>query len=268
MPSLILITSKPVGAQASVTPSVPEFSLKVIDHSYDVPPQPQSTTSTDPDTGDPITKTTTVPGYHVWNKTIEITIKNQQFTPYSSDGSKNELYYNFSYRGEDWSEWGYYEPGIGWRGEAPPRLFEQSSSDYTVVEIVAPAGGNVEVRVRALIGRYIWLPTHPASLDYYISGFEGKVSSWSSPQTIYVDVGTTSTAQTSIIPTPTPTRTPSPTTTDTTNIPPATTQINGIQSDTSVTTTVLLAAIVVLLAVIAVLLILIITGWRLRHWVN
>jgi hypothetical protein len=253
--SLTLLTPKSVNAQETATPSVPEFTLKFVDRSYDVPPQPTTSISTDPDTGDPITTTTTVPGYHVYNKTIEITIKNQQFTPYYSDGSKNKLYYNFSYRGEDQSEWDYYQPGIGWRGEAPPLLFEQSSSEYTVVEIVAPASGDVEVRVRALIGRYIWIPTLLGSLDYYISGFEGKVSSWSSPQTINIPSGSTS----DYVPTPTPIDTVSPTSTTSTDSPTSTTQISGIQSENSVPMTVFLLVVVVLVAIVTVLLILVLT---------
>lgn len=256
LPSLTLLTSKPVTAQASVTPSVPEFSLKVIDNSYDVPPHPSSTN--DPDTGDPIP--TTVPGYHVDNKTIQITIKNQPFTPDSSNDKTNNLYYNFSYRGHNEDEWQYYTIHGYESGDDEPQFYSQSTSGYTVIEIEAPSSGEIDFRVRAQIGYYFTYFGDMLSQiwGHYGFSFEGQVSSWSSPQTINVLTG----AQTSSILTPTPTSTASPTTTDTTNTPTATTKISGIQSDNSTTTTTLLAAIVVLLVVIAVLLILVLTGWR------
>ena len=51
---------KPASAQSIPKPSVPEFSLKYVDNSYNVAP----TTTIDPYTG----KTTTIQGYHVDNK--------------------------------------------------------------------------------------------------------------------------------------------------------------------------------------------------------
>jgi hypothetical protein len=59
-------------------PSVPEFTLKFIDTSYDVPST--TTTTTDPYTGKQTV--TTHDGYHVQNGTIDVKIKNQPFTPY------------------------------------------------------------------------------------------------------------------------------------------------------------------------------------------
>ena len=60
-------------------PSVPEFTVKAVSHPYDVP----TTYSTDPYTGETITHE----GYHVENKSIEVWIKNQPFTPYAdADG--------------------------------------------------------------------------------------------------------------------------------------------------------------------------------------
>src|SRR3990172_3290742 len=62
-------------ANASIPkPSVPEFTLKLVDSSYDEP----TTYSTDPYTG----KQVTHEGYHVESRTIELKIKNQPFTPF------------------------------------------------------------------------------------------------------------------------------------------------------------------------------------------
>ena len=69
-----LIIVKPTWAQTK--PSVPEFTVKLEDHSYDV----LTTYSIDPYTGENVTHA----GYHVENKTIEVTIKNQPFVPSTS----------------------------------------------------------------------------------------------------------------------------------------------------------------------------------------
>ena len=71
---LVLASAMRLGtAQASTdVDGVPEFTLRYVDNSYDVPPK--TTTSTDPYTNE-IT-TTTIPGYHVENRTVEAVIKN------------------------------------------------------------------------------------------------------------------------------------------------------------------------------------------------
>jgi archaellum component FlaG (FlaF/FlaG flagellin family) len=60
-------------------PSVPEFNVTIVSYPYDVPSK--TTTTIDEYTGKETT--TTQPGYHVENKSIEIIIKNQPFTPYN-----------------------------------------------------------------------------------------------------------------------------------------------------------------------------------------
>ena len=74
---MILLASLAISsmrAESSITkPSVPEFTVKLMDNSYDVPAH----NYTDPYSG----KNTTYAGYHVYNATIDITIKNQAFTP-------------------------------------------------------------------------------------------------------------------------------------------------------------------------------------------
>lgn len=64
-------SEKPTEPASIPTPSVPEFTLKYVDNSYDVPSS--TTTTTDPYTGEQTI--TTEPGYHVANETIEVTIK-------------------------------------------------------------------------------------------------------------------------------------------------------------------------------------------------
>jgi hypothetical protein len=66
--SLIAVNSS--SAQSIPKPSVPEFSVKLVAHPYDVPPK--TTTTIDQYTGEETT--TTQPGYRVENKSIEVTI--------------------------------------------------------------------------------------------------------------------------------------------------------------------------------------------------
>jgi hypothetical protein len=258
LPSLTLITYQPVKAQTTSIPSVPEFTLKVVDHSYDVPSK--TTSSTDPYTGE--VTTSTIPGYHVDNKTIEITIKNQQFTR-SSD---NRLYYNVSYKGHYENEWKYHRSGYYARDSITgPRFFFQSSSEYTVIEMGAPTKGEMDFRVQAQIGYYTEqldysaIPGSPYT--YYV--FHGKESSWSSPKTINILSGSTSIAQTTSTPTPTSIGTPSPTSIVSTNNPTSTPQIIGNQPENSVPTTIFLTVVLILVAIITVLLILALTKNRL-----
>ncbi len=67
--------------------STPEFTLRYVDHSYDVPP----TNRVDPYTGKNVT---TQAGYHIQNNSIEVIIKNQQFKTYRNENnSLVELHY-------------------------------------------------------------------------------------------------------------------------------------------------------------------------------
>jgi len=70
---------KAVFAESIQAPYVPEFTVELVAHPYDVPPV--TTTTIDQYSGEEIV--TTIPGYHVENKSIEITIKNQPFTPFT-----------------------------------------------------------------------------------------------------------------------------------------------------------------------------------------
>jgi len=97
--SLIIIGS--AFAQSIPKPSVPEFSLKLAAYPYDVAP----VTTMDPYTG----KTAiTQAGYHVENRSVEITITNQPFTPYSVDGSEVNAFYQVQFKGGFGANWQLY----------------------------------------------------------------------------------------------------------------------------------------------------------------
>ncbi len=217
-------------------PSVPEFSVRIVAYPYDVPAK--NTTTIDQYTGKETT--TTQPGYHVENKSIEIAIKNPQFTPititeytpvshywyenyvptpiecnYTAD-----LYYNTQVKGHfgndnDWTSVG--------SSSYPPQSNAQLDSEYTVISIKAadyPNDAVLDFRVQALIGYYV-----PYGRNVVIFGFDfyGKGSDWSNIQTLNISEASVSVFPSPTIPNTLPsqdsTTTPDQTTTPTVDSP-------------------------------------------------
>ena len=115
-------------------------TLRYVDHSYDVPPK--TTSTTDPYTNE--TTTTTIPGYHVENKTVEAVIKN----------NLGASYYNFRYKGHYAEDWSYYPFRPSSNGYSLADSFfvpcKASDSGYTVIAMTflpksIPAGGQVDL---------------------------------------------------------------------------------------------------------------------------
>lgn len=167
------------------TPAVPEFTVKLVDNSYDVPAK--TTTKIDQYTGKEIVNTT--PGYHVENKSIEITIKNQPLSPYTdADASSYEgkLYYNVRVKGHFGEEWT--APIPFQRYDPVSRIPVYSSSGYTVVTCSAnyPADAKLDFQVEAFVGHYYYdsIPGHPLGI---FSAFKvDATSGWSNTQTITI----------------------------------------------------------------------------------
>ncbi len=180
-------------AQSTSKPSIPEFTLKFVDYSYDVPP----TYGIDQFTGKTVI---TQEGYRVDNKSVVFTIKNQPFISYNdSSGYNISLYYNFRFKGHFGDEWGYYpfsDNGQGTRRysamfylliDSSPEL-AASNSEYTEIALGLPFlfladnppfGSQIDFQVQALIGH----------IDYEGDGFysyTGQRSDWSSSQTLTV----------------------------------------------------------------------------------
>ena len=138
--SLFLFSLVPMSVQAVQKPSTPQFTIKLIDDSYDAPP----TTTKDPYTG----TTSTIPGYHVDQRKLAVTIKNQPFTPYTDkNGQKYRLYYYVESKGHFGDEWtDFYN------------VYLQSNSDYTTITArqgyseLPGAGSQLDFRVQAIIG--------------------------------------------------------------------------------------------------------------------
>ena len=176
--SLFVVSTVPTAVQAVDKPSVPQFSLKLIDESYDVAP----TTSTHPYTGE----TTTVPGYRRIQINGVITIKNQPFKPSADEKEKGYvLFYVVEMKG-------HFEDT--WFSSGGQKTF-QSNSGYTTIRHSHlgsyGSGSQLDFRVRAVIGQPGWWMNYV----YYEDGngpyFYTDVvcSDWSDVQTVTVEYG-------------------------------------------------------------------------------
>jgi hypothetical protein len=173
-----LLGIKPANAQSLPTPSVPEFTLKLVDDSYDVPP----TSTVNPYTG----KTETSGGYHATGYLeVYIKIKNQPST---------SLYYQVQTKGHYSQDWSTIDEYVK---EAPafnPRNAYQEqdyNAQYTVLRYFdsgnLPREGQIDFRVQALVGTPIVYHTSD-HLDLYNTfatfSFNGTASGWSDTQTL------------------------------------------------------------------------------------
>jgi hypothetical protein len=202
--SVSLLMVKPVSSQSIPTPSVPQFTVKYVDNSYDVPPV--TTTTTDPYTGKN-QNVTIQEGYYVDNQTMIFTVKNQPFTPYNDSSGRNiEFYYNFRYKGHFGTVWSYYPFNLngfstghyGGIDFTQFTYYPASDSDFTVTSIDLstlgiPDNGQVDFQVQAQFGYITDTSSAFASRVYgAVYSFTGQSSDWSNTQT--VTVGQTSPA--------------------------------------------------------------------------
>ncbi len=114
-----MVIKTPSASDSIPKPYVPEFSLNFVDNSYTIPPR----YGIDPYTGRNVTFEQ---GFYYVNRTIELSIRNQAFAPYSDvDGHQIGLYYNVSAKGHFQNEWGYTNWGQGY--------LSASQSKFTIV---------------------------------------------------------------------------------------------------------------------------------------
>jgi hypothetical protein len=209
---LILLPSNAIMLETSSAsipkPSIPQFTAKFVDHSYYVP----TTFSIDPYTGQNVSH----PGRTVENKTIEIAIINEPYTPYTDINGTATFYYNIRIKGHYASKWiELYNPESDY--------LKRSNSDYTVVAFTigenAPypilnevsARGQVDFQVQALLGytHRGYNPNATNQLDMFPWVFDGETSDWSNTQTVTIDANaSTPTPSTSTLPSQNPTVTP------------------------------------------------------------
>ena len=177
----------PVSAQSMLKPSIPQFSIQVVDYSYDVPTK----YSTDSYTG----KQITIPGYHVDDIRVEGKIKNQHFTPYTipNPNSTNtydtnlniDFYYNIGYKGHFGSESEWMKL-VGTRDVG--FLIQNYGSEYTNFTVagydarVFQEGAVIDFQVEAYIGFETW--GFVATFPYRI--LNGEESGWSNTLTVTI----------------------------------------------------------------------------------
>jgi hypothetical protein len=198
-----VIIVKPACAQAS-KPSVPEFTVYVIDHSYDAP----ATYSIDKYTGETITHS----GYHVNNETIILKIRNQVFTE-SFNGTNYFLCYNVRVKG-------HFDNETGWAGyfHGHDTYFgypHQSTSESTILSLQEeyPAHAQIDIQVEAILAHVGKVRVYEHLMDFVGTLEDGEIidqtSGWSNTQTITIPASEpTATPNTSASPSQNPTATP------------------------------------------------------------
>jgi hypothetical protein len=223
-PSLLLSESVSAAMYAP-QPYVPQFTVALVDRSYDVPTTYTSTT--DPFTGKEVT--TSHDGYHVVNRTIEITISNQAFSPIDfGNGSVAKLYFSVRMKGHfaSWDSYEYSDGHFFKRVETSDSQktvltlrFSQDVGDISryTAEVVIPDNGQEDVQVKAELGYNWWIPN---DMYWGESGFMALAGSgWSDIQTLSMPDGTVTVTPFSgpaespisyTLPTPIPTPTPAP----------------------------------------------------------
>ena len=269
--SLIIVES----ASTSIPkPSAPEFNVRYVDHSYDEP----AVYDIDPYTGNTVV---TQGGYHVQNNSVEIVIKNQDFTSYHNEnGSRIWLYYNVAIKGhfENWPDqnWASGTLNIKISESYPTWYIPMSESGSTLItygilgnngtetayKYRAPTygtpryygyfnyalenisvGGQVDIKIQSIIGYSTKINEGlgPMGYESIYYVFTGETSSWSNTQTITINQST-------------PTTTPSQSTTSPTQNP----TVSPTQSGTGAqihSLSIVEVVVVALLLVVAVLLV-------------
>jgi hypothetical protein len=221
--SLIVVRAALVSV-AILKPSVPEFTLTYADYSYDVPP----VYGIDQYTGKTVMTQT---GYHVENKSIEVTITNQPFSPYEdADGKTLQLYYNVRWKGHFRDYWcdynssrqtlmnsysqfdddGFPVPNAPFKVAifALGNTSQNSNAVSTIRDL--SADGQVDFQVQAYVGYYTTVqgtPVPPFRTPEY-SVFTGESSGWSETQTITISESQTPTSSPATTPTLPPSEEP------------------------------------------------------------
>lgn len=204
---LTALTLAPAAAQTIPKPITPEFTIALFDSSYDIPP----TSTVNPYNG----AVTTQDGRHVESRTIQISVKNQPFTPYtiqwqSGDQTYNKtvyLHYEIRWKGHYETEWHQPSYPLDYYYMITPEdarlkneytIFtykaDYSSAGWSGMGPTMPQDAQIDFQVKAYIGyiQYVVL-AGAAGL-----AFKGEESNWSNTQTITL-------TQTPTTPTATPT---------------------------------------------------------------
>jgi hypothetical protein len=235
-------------AQSTQKLSAPQFSLKYVDYSYDVPP----VYGINPYNGNTEIKQS---GYHVYKEYVEVWIKNPSFQQYTdASGHKIVLGYQVYWKGHY---------GDLWANATYPAYVLSSGSEYTVISFAfgddanddshywlsgqVSTGDQLDFKAATFVGYYNIvsvdrLPIFGSEARTYLV-FTGQTSDWSSEQTILLDTSAPTVSPDSVYapknaytsgnnsptatPTPQPIATTMPTPTKTPTITPSYTPTNS-----------------------------------------
>jgi hypothetical protein len=196
LPCLTLLTANLAAAQTIPKPSTPEFTVTLLNSSYDIPP----TSTVNPYNGEVTTKA----GQHVESRTIQLSVKNQPFTPYTVQWQSGDQYYNKTV---------YLHYEVHWKGHFE-QIWHQRyypvdeyymitpedaalKNEYTIFTYKGdywPLDATIDFQVKAYIGYVKYV--QESSIGGF--AFTGEESDWSNTQTITL-------TQTPTTPTTTPT---------------------------------------------------------------
>jgi hypothetical protein len=171
-----LITVKPISAQATPNPPVPNFSIDFVEHSYVVP----ENISIDPYTGEK----STIPTHNVTTLTLTVTVTN----------SPSATAYLLGVKGHYTSNWFYPMVDDPMYGNINITAFASSDAQTTITlsgydsgqillgysdhwSITVPSGGKLDFRLEAING-------HVGSRMFGGTAYFGESSDWSSIQTV------------------------------------------------------------------------------------
>ena len=232
MSCLTILMAKPAYAQSATPntnpipmPSVPTFTLKFVDNSYNIPTTTTSTTDTY--TGKQIV--TIHDGYYVQNDSIVLSITNQPFTSYVGPSYNMVNLYNvIRFKGHFSGDWAWTNISFYQQPYIQASTYNQSGDNVGVVFAVSgnnssdsffnfgtvgELGGQVDFQVLSFTGYTTQVPsTDPPNIfthqfgPQYDTVYNGQSSDWSNTQTISLANGPVSVSTSSD-----PTISPSPT---------------------------------------------------------
>ncbi|MGD6852899.1 MAG: hypothetical protein ACQCN6_12645 [Candidatus Bathyarchaeia archaeon] len=205
---LTMLNAKPADAQTIPKPSVPNFDIALIDSSYEIPP----TSTVNPYNGE----VTTEAGRHVESRTIQISVKNQPFTPFTVQWQSGDqtydktvyLHYEVRWKGHFETEWHQqYYPLENYYMISPENarlkneysIFtykgDYSSAGWSGMGPTMPQDAQIDFQVKAYIGYVQYVQSSIAGL-----AFNGEESDWSNTQTIALTQSPTSPSASPAIP--------------------------------------------------------------------
>jgi hypothetical protein len=148
------------------------------------------------------------PGRYVDNQSIEVSILNQPFTPYSDGNHTIQLYYNIRCKGHYEEFTSNTDLGSHGIGGVAASASDDTVVSFNIVDWGIPTGGQVDFQVQAFIG-YTYFNGEECFTANVVTVGE---SAWSDTQTITIGSQSfsNSTSAPEFAPTPTPTPTPIP----------------------------------------------------------